>query len=97
MVLTALLFIVLFAVAGAQSLLVQGQVRLDTVDKQLTEQQARYQELRKDVAEKESPERIVAAAHEQGWSRPPTSCTCSRGTQTSSTPRRDATTPLQRP
>ena len=70
MVLTALLFIVLFAVAGAQSLLVQGQVRLDTVDKQLTEQQARYQELRKDVAEKESPERIVAAAHEQGMVTP---------------------------
>jgi cell division protein FtsL len=69
-VLTALLFLVLFAVAGAQSLLVQGQLRLDTVDKQLREEQARYQELRKDLAQKESPERVVAAAHEQGMVTP---------------------------
>jgi hypothetical protein len=69
-VLTALLFTIMFAVAGAQSLLVQGQVRLDAVDKQLAQEQARYQELRKDLAQKESPERVVAAAHEQGMVTP---------------------------
>jgi hypothetical protein len=69
-VLTALLFVVLFALAGAHSLLVQGQIRLDDLDAQLTTEQARYQQLRKDVAEKESPERIVAAAHERGMVTP---------------------------
>ena len=56
--------------AGAHSLLVQGQIRLDDLDAQLTTEQARYQQLRKDVAEKESPERIVAAAHERGMVTP---------------------------
>jgi cell division protein FtsL len=69
-VLTAVLFIVLFAVAGAQSLLVQGQVRLDAAEKQLTAEQARYQALRKDLAQMASPERVVAAAHEQGMVTP---------------------------
>lgn len=65
-VLTALLFLTLFAIAGAHSLLVQGQIRLDDLDTQLTSEQARYQELRKDVAAMESPERIVSAALELG-------------------------------
>ena len=51
-------------------MLVQGQVRLDELDAQLTAEQARYQELRKDVAELESPERIVDAAHQQGMVTP---------------------------
>jgi hypothetical protein len=67
---TAFLFIVLFAVAGAQSLLVQGQLRLDASEKRLAAEQARYQELRKDLAGMESPERIVAAAHAQGMVTP---------------------------
>jgi len=69
-VLTAALFVVLFALAGAHSLLVQGQIRLDDLDSQLGTEQARYQQLRKDVAEKESPERIVAAAQERGMVTP---------------------------
>ncbi|MDP1805857.1 MAG: hypothetical protein Q8K72_11860 [Acidimicrobiales bacterium] len=69
-VLTVLLFGVLLAVAGAQSLLVQAQVRLDAVDKQLAAEQDRYQALRKDLAEMESPERIVAAAQAQGMVTP---------------------------
>jgi hypothetical protein len=60
--LTALMFATLFAIAGAHSLLVQGQIRLDELDAQLTTEQGRYQELRKDVAAMESPERIVSAA-----------------------------------
>lgn len=69
-VLTALLFLLLFAVAVAQTLLVQGQVRLDELDSELAGQQARYQELRIDVATLESPERIVSAAQAQGMVAP---------------------------
>jgi cell division protein FtsL len=68
--LTVVLFVMLFAVAIAHTVLVQGQVKLDRVDAQLTIEQARYQELRKDVAQLESPERIVSAAHEQGMVTP---------------------------
>jgi cell division protein FtsL len=68
--LTAALFATLLAVAMAQTVLVQGQVRLDALDAQLTTEQARYQELRKDVAELESPARIVEAAHQQGMVTP---------------------------
>lgn len=64
--LTACLFATLFAVAIAHTVLVQGQVKLDRLDAQLSAEQLRYQELRTDVAELESPTRIVAAAHEQG-------------------------------
>jgi cell division protein FtsL len=69
-VLTALLFAVLAALAGAHTLIAQGQIRLDDLDQQVQEQQARYQQLRKDVAEAESPERIVAAAEAQGMVAP---------------------------
>jgi cell division protein FtsL len=63
---TAALFATLLAVAVAHTVLVQGQVRLDELDAQLVEEQARYQELRTDVAELESPDRIVEAAKGQG-------------------------------
>jgi cell division protein FtsL len=68
--LTAALFATLLAVAMAQTVLVQGQVRLDALDSQLTTEQARYQELRKDVAELESPARVVDAARQQGMVTP---------------------------
>jgi cell division protein FtsB len=67
---TGALFAVLFLIATAHSLLVQGQVRLDQLDQQLTVEQARYQELRKDVSAMESPERIVAAAQDLGMVAP---------------------------
>jgi cell division protein FtsL len=59
---TALLFAGLFALAVVHTLLVQGQIRLDQLDEQVAEEQGRYQELRLQVAELESPERIVAVA-----------------------------------
>jgi cell division protein FtsL len=68
--LTAALFATLLAVAVAHTVLVQGQVRLDELDAQLATEQSRYQELRKEVAELESPDRIVAAAQEQGMVPP---------------------------
>jgi len=69
-VLTAIVFAVLLAVAVAHTLLVSGQVRLDELDGQLTSEQARYQELRKDVAELDAQTRIVGAAHELGMVTP---------------------------
>jgi cell division protein FtsL len=68
--LTALLFATLFLVAIAHTVLVQGQVRLDALDTQLTVEQARYQDLRTKVAEMESPARVVTAAEEMGMVSP---------------------------
>lgn len=70
LVLTALTFVTLLLVTVAHTLLVQGQIRLDDLDAQLRVEQARYQELRKDVAEMESPSRVVAAAEELGMVMP---------------------------
>ena len=61
-----LAFAIAFAVVACQVLLVQGQERLDTLHADIAEQDGRYQELRLDVAELESPARIVAAATELG-------------------------------
>lgn len=61
-VLTALLFTGLFALAGAHTLLVQGQLRLDSLDADLAVERARYQELRLQVAELEAPGRVVDVA-----------------------------------
>lgn len=69
-VLTGLVFVSLFAVAVAQTLLVQRQIRLDGLDQQLTTEQARYRELRNQVAQMESPERVVAAAQQLGMVAP---------------------------
>jgi cell division protein FtsL len=68
--LTAALFVTLLAVAVAHTVLVEGQVRLDKLDAQLVDGQARYQELRTQVAELESPPRIVQAAHDMGMVTP---------------------------
>ena len=69
-VLTALVFVVLAALAGAHTLIAQGQIHLDELDAKVEAEQARYQELRKDVAQAESPERIVAAAEADGMVTP---------------------------
>jgi cell division protein FtsL len=68
--LTAGLFATLLAVAVSHTLLVEGQVRLDALDSQLGQEQAKYQELRTQVAQLESPERIVQAANEMGMVTP---------------------------
>jgi hypothetical protein len=69
-VLTGLVFVVLAALAGAHTLIAQGQIRLDHLDRKVQDEQARYQQLRMDVAEAESPDRIVAAAEAQGMVSP---------------------------
>ena len=63
--LTAALFATLLAVAVAHTVLVEGQVRLDELDAQLVEEQARYQELR--------TERGRARVAGRASCRPPTS------------------------
>jgi cell division protein FtsL len=68
--LTVLLFAALFAVAVSHALLIESQSHLDQLDDQVAEEQARYQRLRMDVAELESPERIMADATEMGMVPP---------------------------
>jgi cell division protein FtsL len=68
--LTAALFATLLALAVAHTVLVGGQVRLDELDAQLVEEQARYQELRAEVAALESPTRIVQSASDMGMVSP---------------------------
>lgn len=64
--LTVLLFVALFGVAISHALLIESQSRLDQLDQEVAEEQARYEELRLDVAQLESPDRILAEAAEQG-------------------------------
>ena len=68
--LTAVVFATLFAVAGAHTIIAQGQIRLDALDQRVRTEQARYQQLRKDVAQLASPQRVVAAAEAQGMVSP---------------------------
>ena len=68
--LTAALFAVLLALAVSHTVLAQGQLRLDALDSRLAAEQARYAELRTEVAEMESPGRIVTAAAELGMVSP---------------------------
>ena len=58
-------FAALLALAAAHAFLVQGQIRLDDLSQKVTEEQGRYQELRLQVAELESPERIVQEAKDR--------------------------------
>lgn len=61
-VITVLLFVALFGVAVSHTLLIESQVELDALDKRVADEQARYEELRRDVAGLESPDRIVDEA-----------------------------------
>jgi hypothetical protein len=63
---TVLLFVALFAVAASHALLIAGQGRLDRLDQQVSEEQARYEALRADVSALESPERILEEAERLG-------------------------------
>ena len=65
-----LLFVALFLVAVSHALLIESQIRLDGLDKQVSEEQAQYEDLREEVAELESPARIQEAATEMGMVPP---------------------------
>jgi cell division protein FtsL len=62
----------LFATVAFHVVLTQNQFRLDHLTDRATEEQARYSRLRLQVAELESPSRVVAAAQDKlGMVQPP--------------------------
>lgn len=62
----------LFGVVAAHAALTQGQFRLERLQSRAAEQQANYDRLRLQVAELESPQRVVAAARDRlGMVTPP--------------------------
>ena len=68
----AFVAIALFGVVIAHVLLMQGQFELEAMQRQAAKQQAEYDRLRLQVAELESPGRIVATAQERlGMVSPP--------------------------
>ncbi|HEX6422772.1 MAG TPA: septum formation initiator family protein [Acidimicrobiales bacterium] len=64
-VLTVLAFVALFLVAVCHALLIESQATLDELDADVAAEQARYEELRQDVAALQSPERIKTDAVER--------------------------------
>jgi cell division protein FtsL len=66
-----LAFLIAFGVVVSQAVLVQGQQRLDELDAQIAEETDRYQALRLELAELESPARIIDAATALGMVPPP--------------------------
>ncbi len=69
----AFVAVALFGVVIAHVLLMQGQFELERTQRAASTQQAEYDRLRLQVAELESPERIVATAQERlGMVSPPT-------------------------
>ncbi|HZQ85020.1 MAG TPA: cell division protein FtsL [Acidimicrobiales bacterium] len=72
-VLSGAVVIGLLAIVALHALLSQNQLRLDDIDAKAAAQQARYERLRLEVAELESPSRIVATAQQKlGMVMPPT-------------------------
>lgn len=61
-VVTMLAFVALFAVAVCHALLIESQAAVDQLDKDVAIEQARYEELRLEVAELKSPDRIMTEA-----------------------------------
>jgi cell division protein FtsL len=64
-ILTVFAFVALFAVAVCHALLIEGQAAVDELDQQVAVEQARYEELRHEVAELKSPARIRTEAIER--------------------------------
>lgn len=64
-VLLVLVFLSVLGVVIFQALLVQTQTRIDDLEDQVVVEQERARELRLDLAELRSPERIVATARER--------------------------------
>jgi cell division protein FtsL len=69
---SSLVVLGLFGIAALHVVLTQGQFRLQQLENRANEQQARYEQLRLQVAQLESPERVVAVAQERlGMVSPP--------------------------
>jgi cell division protein FtsL len=63
---TLLLFAALFGVAVSHALLIEGQAELDTLDDQVAAEQDRYERLRLERAQLDSPDRILDEAAQMG-------------------------------
>lgn len=61
----AILFAALFALAGFQTVLVNGQARLDDLDKRIATEQSRRTDLGVSLATLQSPERITSTARDR--------------------------------
>ena len=68
---TVVLFGVLFALVLFQTVMVQNQSRLDHLDTNIRDEQGRYQQLRLQVAQLESPARVVSEATQRLGMVPP--------------------------
>ena len=69
------LFTVLFGLVVFHTILVQNQQRLDKIDSSVRTEQARYQQLRLQVAQLEAPQRIVDVATQKLGMVPPDTTT----------------------
>jgi cell division protein FtsL len=78
---SSLVVLGLLGIASLHVVLTQGQFRLDRLQQQADQQQARYEQLRLQVAELESPDRIVAVAQERLGMVPPAAVTYLAPTQ----------------
>ena len=70
-----LVFVVLFAIAVLQTVLVQGQMHLDGLQQQISDQQAEAQRLQLEAADLASPSHIVEAAEQMGMVSAPNGVT----------------------
>jgi cell division protein FtsL len=61
----AALLVALLAVAVAQAVVVERQARLDRLDRALAESTVRYERLRLEVAQQESPARVIERARQE--------------------------------
>jgi cell division protein FtsL len=61
----ALVGLGLLAIASLHVVLTQGQFQLEKLEEKAAAEQARYEQLRLEVAQLESPERVVAAAQQR--------------------------------
>lgn len=65
----------LFALAAFHAMLASGQAGLDTIEQQVSDAQARYEQLRLEVAQLEAPSRIVGEAKQRLGMVPPPAVT----------------------
>ena len=68
-------FVVLFGLVVFHTLLLQNQQKLDHLDAQVTDAQAKYQSLRLQVAQLEAPQRIIDVATQKLGMVPPNGTT----------------------
>ena len=69
-VVSTVLVVAIFGVVIAHVALTQRQFRLESLEREAARQETRYEKLRLEVAQLESPERVVAAAQQLGMVPP---------------------------